>query len=87
MRLQAACDMPLGAANDSSASDSGANSLTDYESLGPTKILPHLYIGCMSDALSADTRSVRILPSPPPAPAPPAPVPPAPVPSAPVPQP
>lgn len=30
----------------------------DYEKIGPTRILPHLYIGCMQDALNDATRKV-----------------------------
>jgi len=30
----------------------------DYEKMGPTQILPHLYIGCMKDALSLSTLKV-----------------------------
>lgn len=30
----------------------------DYEKIGPTRILPHLYIGCAKDALSLETREV-----------------------------
>ena len=31
----------------------------EYETIGPTRILPHLYIGCVKDALCAETRKVR----------------------------
>ncbi|XP_067946172.1 uncharacterized protein [Watersipora subatra] len=31
----------------------------EYESIGPTRILPHLYIGCMKDALSFETRKTN----------------------------
>ena len=32
----------------------------DYEKIGPTRILPHLYIGCAKDALSSETREVSV---------------------------
>ena len=32
----------------------------DYEKIGPTRILPHLYIGCAKDALSSETREVLV---------------------------
>ena len=35
----------------------------EYETIGPTRILPHLYIGCVKDALCAETRKVRWLAS------------------------
>ena len=33
----------------------------DYEKIGPTRILPHLYIGCAKDALSSETREVSMV--------------------------
>lgn len=33
----------------------------EYETIGPTRVLPHIYLGCVKDALCADTRKVLAL--------------------------